>query len=91
MAHLSAVVKRVLDRRKAGADTVVVRDIQVLIERDIEIHADKDLFAVKIEVSNRFFHDLDRHASKAIYNSVILRNEVTKDLVCEILRGVYPE
>ena len=37
-----------LQRRKSGADTGVVSDVEILVKRDVEIHPDNGLLAFKI-------------------------------------------
>ncbi|OAV63295.1 hypothetical protein Barb6_03821 [Bacteroidales bacterium Barb6] len=42
-----------LQGRKSGTDTCVVRNVEILIQRDIKVHPHKCLFTGKVEIVNR--------------------------------------
>ena len=50
------MLDRVVDRGEGSADAGVVGDGALLIERDIEIDADKETFPLQFQVINAQFH-----------------------------------
>jgi hypothetical protein len=53
--ELSAAINHRLDRRKGHLDTSVVRNLEILIERDVEIDSHQYGLAIYIYIRNRLF------------------------------------
>ena len=47
-----------LERRESRADAGVVRDVEILIERNVEVHSHDSLFAFEIVGVNVLLHNL---------------------------------
>ena len=89
--NLCAVVKKLVDRRKSRNNTGLVGDDTVL-ERNIEIAANKDSLALRVEIVNRLF--VQRHIvsflSVTVHEAVIFRTDAKSSNVTLVKNNKGP-
>lgn len=80
----SAIIHQIFDGRNSGSDPGIIGDLQIVIERNIEIDPHEHPLALQISLLKSAHAPLRRHGSNKI-NLKTIRHKMPEEFsVCEI-------